>query len=125
MALGNGNMLPSSAEPGRNVFTFAQHKCMPSRSWALSTCVWHALSVLDAQHVGVVCLLGPGHPEANKDLLSLSGSSELSGGNERNLMGEQKPWEVRASCQSQLPEEEKRAGAGLLEEAISALSFVV
>lgn len=40
-------------------------------------------------------------------------------------MVEQRPWEARASCQSQLPEEEKSAGAGLLEEVISALNFVV
>ena len=72
----------------------------------------------------MVCLLGSGHSEANKALPSLSGSSELSRGNGGNLMAEQRPWEARASCQSQLPEEEKRAGAGLLEEVISVVNFV-
>lgn len=65
--------------------------------------------MLDAQHIYMLCLLGSG----------------LSRGNGENLMAEQRPWEARASCQSQLPEEEKRAGAGLLEEVISALNFVV
>lgn len=92
--LGNGSKQPSNAEvkdmhlpllntnacllgPGRSTHMYG----MPCRSW-------HAFYVLDVQHVCVVCLLGPGHSEANKDLLSLPGNSELSRSNKGNLTEE-------------------------------------
>lgn len=82
---------------------------MPCRSW-------HAFYVLDAQHVCMVCLLGPGHSEANKDLLSLPGNSELSRSNKGNLKNE--------GYVSLGPAVTAPWGGAVLEEVTSALSFI-